>query len=90
MEEKHQSYLLNTGSKLPPLQNTKNIKNTKQFSDPQAGKKNLNETAETSKEFHQPSGTCAIVGDSMINGIHEKKLQKHGNDKAFLLFGCKN
>ena len=41
IEEKHQNYLLNTGSKLPPLQNTKNIKNTKQFSDPQAGKKKL-------------------------------------------------
>ena len=46
-EEKHQEYLLNTGSKSPPLENINNNENTKQFSDPQARKENLNETAET-------------------------------------------
>ena len=46
-EEKHQEYLLNTGSKSPSLENVNNNENTKQFSDPQARKENLNETAET-------------------------------------------
>ena len=73
-EEKHQQYLLSTGSKLQSLGNTKDNENTKQLSVPQARKENLNETAETKKEFHWPSGTCAIVGDSMINGIDEKKI----------------
>ena len=82
-EEKYQECLLNTGLKLPSLENTKNNENTKQFSDPQARKEHLNETAETDKEFHRPSGTCAIVGDSMINGIDEKKLQRYGNVKVF-------
>ena len=82
-EEKYQECLLNTGLKLPSLESTKNNKNTKQFSDLQVRKEHLNETAETDKEFHRPSGTCAIVGDSMINGIDEKKLQRHGNVKVF-------
>ena len=88
-EEKHQEYLLNTGSKSPPLENTKNNENTKQFSGPQARKENLNETPETNKEFHWPSGTCALVGDSMINGIDEKKLQKYGNFKVFYFSGAR-
>ena len=61
-EEKHQEYLLETGCKSPSLEYTKNNENTKQFSDPQARKENINETAEINKEFHWPSGTCAIVG----------------------------
>ena len=48
-EEKHQEYLLNTGCKSPSSENTKNNKNTKQFSDPQARKENINEAAETNK-----------------------------------------
>ena len=44
--------------------------------------------AETSKEFHWSSGTCAIVGDSMVNGTDEKKLQKHGNVKMFYFLGA--
>ena len=48
-EEKHQEYLLNTGCKSPSLENTKNTENVKQFSDPQARKRNTNETAETKK-----------------------------------------
>ena len=34
-KEKHQEYLLNTGRKSPSSENTKNNKNTKQFSDQQ-------------------------------------------------------
>ena len=82
-EEKHQEYLLNTGSKIPSLENTQNNENTKQFGDPQARKENLNETAETSKEFHWPSGTCVIVGDSMINGIDERNYRNMAMLKFF-------
>ena len=53
------------------------------FRDPQARKDNINKTAETNKESHWPSITFAIVGDFMVNGIDEKKLQKHGMPKFF-------
>ena len=66
-EEKHQEYLLNTGLKLQSLENTNNNENTKQLSALQARKENLNETVETKKEFHWPSSTCEIVGDSINN-----------------------
>ena len=82
-EEKHQEYLLNTGSKLLSLENTKNNENTKQLSDPQAGKENLNKTVETKKEFHWPLGTCAIVSDSKINGIDKKNYRKMAMLKFF-------
>ena len=81
-EEKHQEYLLNTGCKSLSSENTHNNENKKQFSDTQARKENIKETAETNKKFHWPSVTCAIVGDSVVNGINEKKLQKHGNVKV--------
>ena len=88
-EEKDQEYLLSTGCKSPSLENTNNNENAKQFCDPQARKENLNKTAEINKEFHLPSGTCAIVGDSMFNGIDEKKLQKHGSVKVFYFSGAR-
>ena len=88
-EEKHQENLLNTGCKSLPLENTKDKENTIQFSDPQARKEKINETAETNKEFHWPSGTCGIVGHSMVNGIDEKKSQKHGNVKVFYFLGAR-
>ena len=88
-EEKHQEYLLSTGCKSPSLENIDNNETRKQFCDPQARKENLNETAEINKEFHWPSGTCAIVGDSMVNGIDEKKLQKHGSVKVFDFSGAR-
>ena len=61
----------------------------KQFSDPQTRKENINETAETNREFHQPLGTCAIVGDFMVNGFNKKKFQKHCNVKVFYLSGAR-
>ena len=82
-EEKHQEYLLNTGCKSPYSENTKNNKNTKQFSDPQTRKENVNEVAEINKEFHWPSGSCAIVGDSMVNGIDEKNCRNMAMLKCF-------
>ena len=88
-EEKHQEYLLNTGCKSLSSKNTHNNENTKQFSDRQARKENIKETAETNKEFHWPSSTCPIVGDSMVNGIDEKKLQKHGSVKVFYFSGAR-
>ena len=66
------------------MENTKSKENMKQLSDPQARKENLNETAKTKKIFHWPSGTFAIVGDSVINGIYEKKIQKHYQNKRNL------
>ena len=86
-EKKHEEYLLDTGCKSLASENTKNYKNTKQFSDPKARKENINEAAEINKEFHWQSGTCAIFGDSMVNGINKKKLQKHGNVKV-IYFSC--
>ena len=71
-EEEHQEYLLNTGCNLLSSENTKNNENTKQVSDPQARKENKKDIAETNREFHWPSGNCAIVVDSMVNGIDEK------------------
>ena len=86
---KHQEYLLNTGCKSPSSENTKNNKNTKQFSDQEAKKENINKAEETNKAFYWPSGTCTIVGDSMVNGINEKRLQKHGNVKVFYFSGAR-
>ena len=88
-EEKYQEYPLNTGCKSLSSENALNNENTKQFSHPQVRKENIKETAETNKEFHWQSGTCAIVGDSMVNGIDEKKLQKHGNVKVFYFSGAR-
>ena len=34
-------------------------------------------------------GTCAIVGDSMVNGFNKKKSQKHCNVKVFYLSGAR-
>ena len=82
-EEKHQEYLLNTSCKSPSLKNTKNNKNTKQFFDPQGRKENLNETGEIYKEFHWSSGTCVIIGDTMVNGINKKNYTNMAMLKFF-------
>ena len=87
--EKHQEYLLNTGCKSPSSENIKNNKNTKQFRNQKAKKENINEAEETNEGFHWPSGTCAIVGDSMVNSIDEKRLQKHGSVKVFYFLGAR-
>ena len=82
-KEKHQ------GCKSPSSENTKNNKNTKQFSDQRAKKENINEAEETNKEFHWQSGTCAIVADSMVNGIDKQRLQKHSNVEVFSFSGAR-
>ena len=50
----YQRYPLENGCKSPSLENTQNNKNTKQFSDPQARKENINEAAETNNKLHWP------------------------------------
>ena len=43
-----------------------------------------NEQDEKVNQSCWPSGTCVIVGDSMVNGINQKRLsQKYGNVKPF-------
>ena len=54
-----------------------------QFRDPQVRKDNQNKTAETNKESHWPPITFEIPGDFLVNGIDEKKLQKHGMPTFF-------
>ena len=53
-EKIYQGYPLENGCKSPSLENNQNNKNTKQFSDPQARKENINEAAETNNKFHWP------------------------------------
>ena len=48
------------------------------------------EQDERDNQSRWPSGTCAIVGDSMVNGIDEKRLsQKYGNVKVFHFPGAR-
>ena len=65
------------------MENTKNNENTKQLIVSQAKKENLNEIAEAKKEFHWPTGTCTIIGDSMINGIDKKNYRNMAMLKIF-------
>ena len=51
--------------------------------------KKTRKTEGINKKFNWPSGTCAIVGDSMINDIDEKKLEEHGNVKVFYFSGAR-
>ena len=45
---------------------------------------------ETNNNSLWSSGTCVIVGDSMVNGIDEKRLsKKHGNVKVFHFSGAR-
>ena len=81
---------VNTGSKLQAFENTKNIKNPKQLSDPQSRKENLNQTTETKKEFYWPSSTCTIIGDSMINGIGKKSYRNiTKKNETYLKAACR-
>ena len=60
-EEKHREYLLNTGSKLPSSENTKNNKNTEHFSDPQARKR---KHKRSSRNQHRISLAVGYLCDS--------------------------
>ena len=79
-KEKHKEYLQNTSRKSPSRENIvieTNKKNDRDKTNEQPNDthdKNevKNEQDERDNQFCWPSGTCAIVGDSMVNGIDEK------------------
>ena len=87
-EEKRKEYLKDTSRKSPPQENIAietNEKNDRDKTNEQHNNthdKNevKNKQDERDNQFCWPSGTCAIVGDSMVNGMDEKRLsQKYGN-----------
>ena len=71
-EEKQKEYLHNAGRKSPSVENNKNKENLKQCSNLQDRHVDKNQPKETNNKSLWPSGTCVIVGDSMVNGIDEK------------------
>ena len=89
-EEKHKEYLHNADCKSPLLENNKNNKNQKQCDNLQDRNVDKKQPKETNNNSLWPSGTCVIVGDSMVNGIDEKRLsKKHGNVKVFHFSGAR-
>ena len=89
-EEKRKEYLHNTGCKSPLLGTNKNNENQKQSHNLQDRNVDKKHPKETKNNSLWPSGTWAIVGDSMVNGIDEKQLsKKHGNVKVFHLSGAR-
>ena len=97
-EEKHKEYLQNTSRKSPSQENIvieTNVKNdrdktTEQPNDTHDNNEVKGEQDERDNQFCEPSGTCEIVGDSMVNGINEKQLsQKCGNVKVFHFLGAR-
>ena len=78
--------------------NEKNDQDNEQLNDTHDNNEVKSEQDERDNQFrgHQehaqswPSGTCTIVGDSMFNGIDEKRLsQKYGNVKIFHFSGAR-
>ena len=97
-EEKHKEYLQNTSRKSPSRENIvieTNEKNDRDETNEQPNDTHDKNEVENKKDerdnqYCWPSGTCAIVGDSMVNGIDEKRLsQKHGNVKTFHFSGAR-
>ena len=89
-EEKHKEYLHNAGCKSPLLENNKSNENQKQCDNLQDRNVDKKQPKETNNNSLWPSGTCVIVGDSMVNGIDEKRLsKKHGNVKVFHFSGAR-
>ena len=82
--QKHKEYLHSADCKSPLLENNKNNGNTKQCDNLQDRNIDKKQPKETNYDSLWASGTCVIVGDSMVNGIDEKRLsKKHGNVKFF-------
>ena len=74
-EEKHKEYLQKTSRKPNDTHDNNEVKS---------------EQDERDNQFRWLSGTFAIVGDSMVNGIDEKRLsQKYGNVKVFHFSGAR-
>ena len=89
-EEKHKEYLHNAGCKSPLLENNKSNENPKQCDNLQDRNVDKKQPKETNNNSLWPSGTCVIVGYSMVNGIDEKRLPKtHGNVKVFHFSGAR-
>ena len=83
-KENHKEYLHNVDCKSPLMENNKNNKNPKQCDNLQDRNVDKKQPKETNNNSLWPSGTCAIVGDSVVNGIDEKRLsKKHGNVEVF-------
>ena len=80
-EEKHKEYLQNTSRKSPSQENIvietsdKNDRDNEQPNDTHDSNEVNSKQDERDNQFRWPSGTCAIVGDSTVNGIVEKRLE---------------
>ena len=95
-EEKHKQYIQGTSRKSPSQENI--VIETNEKNDQDKSNKQPNDTRNkiTNSDINdrenqccRPLGTCARVGDSMINGIDEKRLsQKFGNVKVFHFSGA--
>ena len=85
-EENHKEYLHNVGCKSPLLENNKNNENPKQCHNLQDRNVYKKQPKETNNTSLWASGTCAIVGDSMGNGIGEKRLSKKHETLKFFTF----
>ena len=96
-EEKHKQYIQGTSRKSPSQENIVIETNEKNDRDKTNEQPNDTHNKITNSDINDrdnqccwPSGTCAIVGDSMINGIDEKRLsQKFGNVKVFHFSGAR-
>ena len=96
-EEKHKQYLQNTFRKSPSQENIVIETNEKIGQDKTNEHPNdihnkitNNDINDRDNQCRWPSGTCAIVRDSMINGIDEKRLsQKFDNVKVFHFSGAR-
>ena len=70
--------------------NEKNDRDNKQPNDTHDNNEAKSKQDERHNQFRWPSGTCAIVGDSMVNEIDEKRLsQKYDNVKVFHFSGAR-
>ena len=75
-KEKHKEYRC-AGHKSLSLENNKNKENQKQGDNLQDRNAGKNEPKETNSRSHWLSGTSTVVGDSMVNGIDEKRLTQN-------------
>ena len=96
-EEKHKEYLQNTSHNSPSQENIvieTNEKNDwhKTNEQPNDTHNKIVKNKQDERDNHScwSSGTCAIVGVSMTNGIDEKRLsQKYGSLKIFHFSGAR-
>ena len=83
-EEKQKEFLHNADHKSLSLENSKNNKNSKLCHNLQDRNVDKKQPKETNTKSPRKLGTSIIFGDSIVNGINEKRLsKKHGNVKFF-------